>query len=163
MPSKRVELALAALRIVREKIPATLTLVGPEDAHYGRELRTRFADLMDAGAVSFAGPKKNEETPALYSAHGVAINLAASGHFDKSVFEAMSCETPVVISSKAFVGMVPSEWIIPEENPAALAAALENIMALPEDAYKTLGSAERAAVVRDHSLAALVDKLMMRL
>jgi glycosyltransferase involved in cell wall biosynthesis len=159
-PSKRIELALAALRILRETIPdARLDIVGPEDPEYARELRTRFKDLIDAGAVHFLGPKRNGETPALFSAHGAALNLAAAGHFDKTAFEAMACEVPLIASSPAFRGLVPEEWIVPEENPAALADALARVIALPEAEYRALGEAERGAVVRDHSLEALVDQL----
>jgi glycosyltransferase involved in cell wall biosynthesis len=162
-PSKRIELALAALRILRERIPATLDIVGPEDVIYANELRARFKDLMDAGAVRFLGPKKNEETPALYSSHGVALNLAASGHFDKTAFEPMACETPVVVTSQAFVGLVPDEWVVPEESASALARAIERLMALPEAEYAALGKAERASVEREHGLASLITQLVAAL
>lgn len=162
-PSKRIELALTALRILREHVPVTLTLVGPENAAYAKELRARFADLVESGAAVFLGPKGNEETPLLYSVHGATINLAASGHFDKSAFEAMACETPAVVSSEAFTGLIPAEWIVSQESAAALAAALGDLIALPEQAYRALAASERTAVVRGHGLAMLVGKLMMRL
>ena len=162
MPSKRIEIALEALRLLREKIPATLTIVGPEDASYGRMLRERFADLVASGAVTFLGPRANTETPGLYGRHGATLNLAAAGHFDKSVLESMACETPVVVSSKAFAGIVPGESIVPENNPAALAAALAQIIALPEERYRALGVAERAAVVREHSLSVLASTPYVR-
>ena len=157
--SKRVELALAALRIVRERVPATLDIVGPEDTAYARELKARFKDLIEAGGVRFLGPRKNEETPALYAVHGAALNLAAAGHFDKSAFEAMACGTPVVVSSPAFRGLVPQEWIVEGEGPAALAEALARLIALPEAEYHALGATLRAEVVRRHSLATLVSEL----
>lgn len=160
-PSKRVELALAALRLLRERVPeATLTIVGPEDAAYASELKTRFADSIDSGAAKFLGPRKNAETPALFSAHGVAINLAANGHFDKSVFEAMACETPVLVSSQAFTGLVSGEWVVPEESPRALAKALVRVILLPEGEYHALTADERRTVERNHSLAFLVTKLV---
>jgi len=161
-PSKRIDLALAALEVVRKSVPATLTLVGPEDPEYGKELRTRFASLIKDGAVNFAGPKKNEETPALYRAHGGAINLAAAGHFDKTALEPMACETPVVVTSPAFKGLVPDEWIV-ADTPEALGEALARLIGLPDAAYAALGAAERAAVVAHQSLAALMDDLARRL
>jgi glycosyltransferase involved in cell wall biosynthesis len=160
MPSKRIDVLLQAFRMLRAKVPATLMLVGPEDKSYGRELRTRFADLIESGAVVFKGPVPNHETPFLYSAAGVSVNLAASGHFDKSVLEAMACGTPVVISSKAFDDLVPLEWVIPENDPQALADALELMMTLPEREFEALSFREKEAVARTHSLPALTAALV---
>lgn len=155
MPSKRVDVALEALRLLRGTIPAKLMLVGPEDPIYGKEMRIRFADLIESGAILFAGPKRNEETPLLYAAAGVSVNLAAAGHFDKSVLESMACETPVITSSHAFAGIISSEWIVRENDPVALAAALERLVMLPEVTYRALKGTLRAPVVANHSLREL--------
>lgn len=162
-PSKRVHILLEALHLLRKDVLATLTVVGPEDPVYGKKLRVQFADLIASGAVTFAGSHPNEETPRLYSAHGVAINLAPAGHFDKSAFEAMSCETPVVVSSHAFSGIVPDEWIVPENDPTALASALLKMVELSENEYRALGEAERTAVIQEHSLPALTKALVQEL
>ena len=159
MPSKHVDVALSALRIVREQIPATLTLVGPENKEYGRKLREDFADLVKNGAAAFFGPKPNEETPALYSSHRAALNLAASGHFDKSAFEPMACETPVIVASEAFKGIVPPEWIVTPNDPASLARAMVRMAQVGEPGYEKLGRELRENVVRDHSLTALAERL----
>jgi len=161
MPSKRVEVALQALRILRMTVPtATLSLVGPEDQGYGQALREDFADLLACGAVEFAGPRVNHTTPASYARAGASVNLAASGHLDKSVLESMACETPVVLSSTAFKGMIPSEWIVPEGDAEALAEALARLIALPPREFVALARAEREAVIRTHSLRTLVNELV---
>ena len=162
MPSKRVHVMLEALRLLRSHIPTTLTLVGPEDREYGTFLREKFRDLIDAQAVLFKGSVPNRETPALYRAAGVSVNLAASGHFDKSVLESMACGTPVILSSRAFTGLVPSEWVVPENNPEALALALQKIIELPASAFNALTKHERV-VAEKHSLSALALSLMKAL
>jgi glycosyltransferase involved in cell wall biosynthesis len=160
MPSKRVEVALAALRLVRKEIPGvTLTLVGPEDPVYARQLKERFSDLIGDKAVEFLGPRKNSETSRFYSAHGIVVNLAASGHFDKSVFEGMACETPAVVSSQAFNQLVPLEWIVLENDAPALAEALIRLLRLPETGYQALGATSRRVIEEGHSLTLLVEKL----
>jgi glycosyltransferase involved in cell wall biosynthesis len=156
MRSKRIDVALAALRILREHVPATLTLVGPEDSVYAKELRANFSDLVSSGAVIFKGSVPNEKTPALYSAHGASINVAAPGHFDKSVLEAMACGTPVVACST----VVEDEWRVPENDPQALAAALERLMTLPESEYHVLQEELRAHVITKHSLSNLGEQLI---
>lgn len=158
-PAKRVHILLEALRIVRKSRNATVTLVGPEDPAYGATLRADFADLIAAGAVTFLGPKKNEETPALYGAHAAAVNLTADGNFDKVVLEALSCETPAIVSSRAFAGLVEEEWTVAEDDAGALASALSRLLALPDGKRRGIGAAGRAAVAATHSLRALAKKL----
>ncbi len=156
-PSKRVHLMLEAMRLLRAKgIPATLTLVGPEDEEYAHDLRGNFPDLL--GSVHFIGPYPNAETPALYRAHGVAVNLAAAGHFDKTAFEAMAAGTPVVVASPAYLGLIPSEWIA-RGNAEAVADAIERLITLPDETYEALSRAERATVAERHSLSFLMEKL----
>ncbi len=161
--AKRVHVLLAALRRLRDRVPASVTVVGPEDASYVTHLRHEYNDLIDAGALRFLGPKKNEETPALYSAHAVAINLTADGNFDKTVLEAAACETPVIVSSKAFEGIIPSDWTVPHDEIPALVDTLERFLLLTEEERKALGTAERTAVMEQHSLTALRDALVANL
>lgn len=158
--AKRVHVLLEAVRLVRKKgIPATVTLVGPEDVSYGATLRTDFKDLIDANAVLFLGPKQNEETPLLYAMHAVAVNLTADGNFDKVVLEAAATETPVIVSSKAFVAVVAPEWVVKENDPAALASALANLFALGSEDRARIGAAARGGVVGSHSLVMLAERL----
>ena len=158
--SKRVEVLLTALRLLRSGgMPATLTIVGPEDTRYMERLRRDFADLIPS-AVTFLGPKNNDETPALYSTHHVAVNLAPAGHFDKSAFEAMACETPIIVGSRAFKDLVPGEWIVAENDPAALKDALKRLLAFSEQDYQMLGKQLRQTVEQHESLALLIKKLV---
>lgn len=159
MPSKRVRIAIEALKLVRESIPATLTLVGPEDPIYGGQLRKEFADSITEGSLIFAGPKQHTETPELFAHARVSINLAGDGHFDKSVLESMACETPVVLSSQAFEGLVPDEWVVKENNSRALADALIRLLQLQDMDYTALGAQERLAVIRTQSLSLLAEKI----
>ncbi|MEK7144802.1 MAG: glycosyltransferase family 4 protein [Patescibacteria group bacterium] len=159
MPSKHLAVALEALQILRKTISAKLILVGPEDPTYGESLRIRFSDLVESGAVVFAGPKRNDETPPYYAAAGGSINLASAGHFDKSVLESMACETPVITSSPAFVDIISSEWVVKENDPPALAATLERLIMFPEAEYHALKKTLRARVVASHSLRELGIRL----
>jgi len=163
-PDKRVHVALAALRELRKSTDARLTIVGPLlNPVYAAELKQEYASELASGAATFAGSKRNSETPALYSAAGVAINLAEAGHFDKTVLEPMACETPVIVGSPAFAGLIPEEWVVDGTDSHALAEALARLIALPEAEYRALGSHLRAGVVREHSLTALADRLAAEL
>src|SRR5262249_36055795 len=157
MPSKRIDLALEALSILRQSTRATLTLVGPEEPVYSSMLRAKYQKLIDEGAVTFLGPKPNAETPALYSAHGLLLHLASAGHLDKSVLESMACETPVVLTSVAFGAVVTPEWVV-RDTPATLAEGIQKMLHIPDDEYQALGTTLRQSVVGHHSLGKLVDQ-----
>jgi glycosyltransferase involved in cell wall biosynthesis len=157
-PSKHIEVALAALRSVRKEIPdVTLTLVGPEDTTYSEKLKKEFADVMNA--VTFLGPRPNRETPVLYSAHGLSINLAADGHYDKSVLESIACGTPVALASHAFnergVVIAPNMILI-EGKPLSVVLSF---MLREYKRWEESASHGRDVVVARESLEALAEKL----
>jgi glycosyltransferase involved in cell wall biosynthesis len=156
-PSKNVATLIEALSYCPE---ARLTLVGPEDPAYMARLRRDFTRLVSSGRVIFAGPKRNDETPALYGAHGLSVNLSAPGHYDKSVLESMACETPVIVSSPAFSGMVPERWRVSEKDARALGEKMTEMMNLPEAQYEELGKVLRKAVISSQGLAALTNRLV---
>lgn len=159
-PAKRVADICQAVRTLRFRgVSATLMVVGPEDPKYGERLRTEYADLLSDGALSFGGKMKNSETPSLFNAVRVSINLTAPGNYDKTVLESMACGTPAIVSSKAFADMIPEEWIIPEHDTDALARKMEGIFALPEEKYRALGESLRSSVVKKHGIKHLADEL----
>lgn len=159
-PAKRVHVLCEALRLLREKgTKASVTVVGPEDEAYVASLRRDFADLIDAETLRLLGPRRNEATPALYSSHEVAVNLTADGNFDKTVLEAMACETPVIVGSKAFAELVPETCILKDVTPAALADALTRVLSMSESERGALGKNEREKVAARHGLPALADAL----
>lgn len=163
-PAKNVHVLLSALRTLKERgEEATATIVGPIDHAYGTKLHREFDDLLDGDGVTMLGPKKNEETPALYASHAVSVNLTADGNYDKTVLESMACETPAIVSSKAFADIVPDALRVPHGDSNALADALSRFFALPDAEKKALGSAGREAVVSGHSLSALASRLRAEL
>ena len=110
-----------------------------------------------------SGSQKNTDTPLLYSAARVSLNLTASGNYDKTVLESMACETPVIISSSAFADMIPERWRVPEHDRSALSGKIVEVMRLPEAEYHELGASLRREVVAQHSLPKLGDELFRAL
>jgi glycosyltransferase involved in cell wall biosynthesis len=129
--SKHVAEACAAVRLLRsEGTPVTLAVVGPEDAAYGARIRNEYKDLIEEGALSLLGPKRNDETPALYSVHVASLNLAGSGHYDKTVLESLACGTPVIVASDGFSGapVIRAKDLSPE----AIAASYRELPSSPD-------------------------------
>lgn len=163
-PAKNVHVLLAALRILRERQEhARATIVGPIDHTYGLKLHTEYDDLLDGDGVTMKGPVRNEETPALYAAHQVSVNLAADGNYDKTVLESLACGTPAIVSSRAFADIIPGEWRIPYQDPQALAEALSRFFALSEEERTTLARSLSEKVRTSHSLRALGERLKSEL
>lgn len=157
--SKRIDMALETLQLLREAgTKATLTIVGPEEEVYVRKLKEKYKDLIMAGTVSFLGPKPHHETPVLYSAHAVALNLAASGHYDKTVLEALACEIPAVVSGRGFDGIIP-DWLMGHDTSISLAQALQKIFSISSEEYLALGKNSRTVVEKKESLEVLVQAL----
>lgn len=162
--SKRVREICEAVRKVREDgLPATLTVVGPEDSQYVEELKEEYERMVRENALAFLGPRKPADTPFSYSAARVSVNLTAAGNYDKTVLESMACGTPVIVSSLAFEDMVPEEWTIPEHDTHALAERIVAALRLPEGEYHELGTSLRGKVVQKHSLPKLGDELFSAL
>ncbi|MGB4076505.1 MAG: glycosyltransferase family 4 protein [Minisyncoccia bacterium] len=162
--AKKPHLLFEALRLLKERgVTLTATIVGPIEPPYKVQLHKDFGDLIDGNTILLKGPVRNEDTPELYASHAVAINLAADGNFDKTVLEALSCQTPVILSSQAFSDLIPPLWVVTPDDPSALALALERFFALSEDARSHLGKKGRAAVLAQHSLGALREALVREL
>ncbi|HYF28800.1 MAG TPA: glycosyltransferase family 4 protein [Candidatus Paceibacterota bacterium] len=155
--SKRVHVLLEALRSVPG---ATVTLVGPAEPSYEAMLRSEFKDLIYGGRVTFYGPVPNAETPALYAAHAVSVNLTAAGNYDKSVLESIACGTPALVSSPAFADLVPEPCYFKENDPASLAETLRRILALSSEERRMLTDAGSARIHEEHSLGALTRAIL---
>lgn len=103
-PAKRVHFILESFaQLYDEKKVKLLTIVGPEDEIYTKPLKEQYKDLIQSGVIVFKGPVSHTETPKLYAAHEISINLTDDGNYDKTVLESLACGTPVVTSSKAFM------------------------------------------------------------
>lgn len=154
-PAKNVHILLEAFATLYAKgVAGRLTIVGPEESSYVEPLKERYVELIKKGALVFLGPRRNDETPALYVAHTVSVNLTADGNYDKSVLESIACGTPAMVVSRAFDDLLPPEYRIHSLSAEAVANTLAP--ALTDSVFPP---APRDAVAREHSLAVLADAL----
>jgi glycosyltransferase involved in cell wall biosynthesis len=123
--------AIRALALLRSRIPhARLTLagVGPE-----RERLQALAESLGlTAAVVFAGRLANDAIAALYREADCMLNPSLVDNMPISVLEAFASGLPVVSTN---VGGVPfiardegNALLVPPQNPAACAAALERVL-----------------------------------
>ncbi|MCR4285861.1 MAG: glycosyltransferase family 4 protein [Candidatus Kaiserbacteria bacterium] len=132
---------------------------------YGDEPRgdVKYAESLKRSAppyVHFHTSVPNHETPALYSAHDIYVNLTPEGSMDKTVLEATACGALVLVSNTSFRGQVRDECILTGDSPRAIATQLEVLMGMSEEEKKRYRSELQTMVQEKHSLEKLVTELV---
>ena len=159
-PVKKLDVLLDALAILSEKgVPFSLNVYGntsERDAAYAASARARAEAFGDR--VVFRGPVSNSETPSIYNAHAVYVNLTSAGSFDKTIIEAMACGTPAIVSNESLHGEVPDMFIVKQDDSVDLARTLERVLTGAKE-YRGAGEELRAYAVKHHALVALSKRL----
>ena len=160
LPRKDVRNVVAAVAELHHRyaMPARLLLVGGDnnpDSVAAREvalLRTLAAEHGIAAHVHFYGPQQPERLRLFYCAGDVAVTTPWYEPFGLTPLEAMACGRPVVGSA---VGGLPftiqdgvTGLLVPPQQSASLAAALDGLLRRPE-LRQTMGQAARARVERE--------------
>ena len=162
-PVKKPHLLLEALGLLAQKgLSFTASFYGdalPKDIDYLKGLKEKAKALNLDKQVTFCGGVPNDQTPDVYSAHEVFVNLSSSGMYDKTIFEAMACETLSLASNKNLHGLVPEMFIFEEGNAVDLSQKLEKLLALSSEEKESYGRQLRQIVIDKHSLRGLGLKL----
>jgi len=163
-PIKNIDVLIeAAKSLDKEGIGFTLNIVGePGEKHqeYFQKLKELSRDLEINGKIKFLGKVPNYMTPASYNQNEVFINLSPPGLFDKTVLEAMACESLVLVSSTAFKNILPEYLTFKEKNPEDLKNKILNIFRMKKEEKEILVRELREKVVQNHNLYILVGKLI---
>jgi len=162
IPRKGQNLALAALALIPE---ATLFLVGGGPDRGRLEALARTAGV--ASRVRFLGIQPHDAMPGLLAAADVLVLPTASEGLANVWVEALACGTPVVTSdvggAREAIDRPEAGRLVPRE-PAAIAAAVRELLAAPADPAAVRAAAERfswtrnAAELRDHLASLLRQK-----
>ena len=131
-----------------------------KDSSYAREVKQLAEPLVEQGRVSFLPSVRNAETPALYAAHSLFVNLTPSGSFDKTIGEAMACGTLVVCANMAVAEIVPPRLLVDDLSADRVQETIEAALALPDADYHALTRRMRAFIEEKHSLRLLTKKLV---
>lgn len=167
-PVKKVDLFVDALLLLKNKsgtVWATICGdVAPGDESYAKTLRTRFSLLEESGLAQIIPGVPHSETRRLYSNHELYVNLTQTGSLDKTVLEAMACESNVIVTNQSFKGVLPDDSVLEEKpSPEALQNAFTRAFSMSEEEKTNRGKHNRVYVEEKHSLKALVDKVLKHL
>lgn len=157
-PSKRIEVLIDALRLLRKRdVSFSCSIYGdalPHDAAYLR-------DLQDSAAthdipVTFHGGVSNDATPPIYSAHAMFVNLSESGMYDKTILEAAACGTMVLAASEDFAREAGESTLFTDAR--SLAEKLE--IFLTDKTLRLATIEAQRSIVKEHSLKVLITRLV---
>jgi len=135
---------------------------GYDDA-YSHRLRALADELGMTERVVFAGAQTPEQVRAWYHSATAAVNLSPPGLFDKAALESMACAVPTVVSSTAFRPVTGAHDVLHLPAPGdveALRSRLRDLLGQDTATRRRIGEELRAGVEQQHSLHALVPKLL---
>jgi glycosyltransferase involved in cell wall biosynthesis len=140
-PEKGPDVAIEALALLRDT-PVTLSLLG--DGASRRNLGMRADHVGVSARVTWHGTVP--EAARLFPAFDVFVLSSRTEGTPIVLFEAMAAGVPVVAS---LVGGVPDvlsrtdAWLVPPDNPSALAQAVRDVLTDPAERYRRIGAARR--------------------
>jgi len=162
-PVKKPEIFLAAVDLLaRRGITCHVDGYGdPTDpkAPHVTVLQELILPLEERGVLTWHPGVPHGETPAIYRAHGIYVNITPSGSFDKTIGEAMASGCVVVAANNAVRGIVPDELIVDPDSFQDVARGIEAALMLQPDEREEVVRRSVVFVERGHSLKALVDRL----
>jgi len=128
----------------------------PDDPYFV-QFKDAARSLLASGRVMLHPSVPNEQTPKVYGAHQIYVNLTPSGSFDKTIGEAMACGCIVVAANEAVHATIGDDFFA--GDAAGVARALKRALELAPSAQVETGKRSRAFVEHEHSLSFLADKL----
>lgn len=166
-PSKKAHLVIEALRILqKEGVLFTADFYGnsiPKDAPYLASLKEKVKEYSLQNRVTFEKGIPNTETPSVYGAHTVFVNTSPNGMYDKTIFEAMACESLILTSNLNLKGKIEDMFLFTEDDAADLAQKLKALLALDIETREKYGKILRTSVVKEQSLSLLAERLLNEL
>lgn len=166
-PIKKLNIFLEALDILKKDgIIFSAKIVGDptvSDNSFYVQMKELSHNSNLSDNVSFEKGVPNKETPLLYNRSAIYVNLTEAGSMDKTIFEAMSCESLVLVSNKSLRGEIDDIFIVDTLEAESVAAKLKNLLILNKIERSKLGLSLRQFVEQKHSLLKLVDMLIVEL
>jgi glycosyltransferase involved in cell wall biosynthesis len=156
-PSKHPDLLLRALKqLADEHVSFVASMYGsslPNDAVYAEGLKTFVIENGLSEKVVFHGGIPNRETPRVYSAHQIFVNLSSSGMLDKTIFEAMACGCVPLVSNKDIAADLGRKQVFTQDDVHDLARKLRELL-------DSSGAPYRPRLIEKNSLHMLGASLM---
>jgi len=172
-PVKRLEVLLEAINLLPPEVKACIELryvgdpLGKAGENYANQLRQKVVDMGLADIVTFRQAMPFHCVQEAYQDADIFINSSDTDSIDKTVLEAMSCGLPIITSNAAFSEVLGDEllgkWFIQKNNPLVLAERISELTKMKAIERQKLGFKLREITQNNHSLHALVGKVIQQL
>lgn len=161
-PIKNVDLLVEAFNILnKEKFDFNAVIVGDatdENLGYFESVKSKVVEYGLGLNIDFRKAVPPRETVDLYNGSELFINLTPTGSMDKTIFEAMACETLIMTSNQTFNGSFNDIFIVPENDATKISERIKKLLSLT--GAKSMFCKEfRKYVINNHSLEKLTEKL----
>lgn len=168
-PVKKIEVLLDAFHLLMRsgKRRVSVHLYGftqtEKEKTYLGKLKHKVIDLGLSDHVVWKGKISNWNVSNVLSNADLFVSTQELGGTAKSVLEAMSCGIPVLLADTSSIFGLPERYkeklLFPSGGAEEMAAKLYNLMTCSEEERYEIGQALRDIVVRNHSAAALAEKI----
>lgn len=166
-PVKRPDFLLAALiELKRREVPFKASFYGdslPRHRDFCKSLKTDVERNGLSESVFFNPGLPNDRTVDIYNSHAVFVNLTSSGSYDKTIFEAMACQSLVLVCNQNLTGLIDNKFIFEENNLDDLWEKLVALVNTDPSLGDEYGRELRKRVVAEHSLEILRDRLVQEI
>ena len=129
------------------------------DHEYFSKIKFQADKLVRSGKLVFKKGVPNTETPRIYNEHEIFVNLTDSGSFDKTIIEAMLCETLVLVSNESLKDLIGEQLMFKDRDSTNLAQKLNDVLKLSQAQNETLAQ-KLKNTAQKHSLENLMKQLV---
>lgn len=153
-PTKGIDILLRANRLIQERHKALLLLIGSgrlED--FGSDTRSEF----HLENVVTLGHRTPEEISRLHNVAHLSVMPSRSEGFGIAALEAMGCGIPLAATRVGGLGSLAVGELVEPGDPRALAAAILNVLEMPEGKYRALRD-KALTTARTYSWSSVIDK-----
>src|SRR3989344_1923716 len=165
-PTKDYESMIKAVNILSDQNikNVRLKIIGepalPEQQVYLDSLKQMVKVMKLENQVEFLGSVQNISLRKYFLDADAVINLSGTGSLDKAVLEAMACGRLVLTSNIAFKLILPTELMVEQNQPKALAERIEFLINLSGEKKRQWQNQLRQEVVNNHNLDNLIKKII---
>lgn len=166
-PVKHADLLIKACDLLKkEDVKINVSIYGRAslgNEEYEKKIKQMVIDKDLKEEIKFYDPIPNSETPNVYKTHEILVNMTPKGNYDKTVLEALACNSLVVLSSEAFKDFIPAQFFFKESNAESFKDALKKTLNISISEREKTNQTLRQYVVDRESLDALVGKIKKNL
>jgi len=162
-PIKNPDVLIESLNLLnKDGVDFNALIVGdplPKDKKYYDGLVGKIKEYNLENKVKLMPGVKNTEAIDLYNKYEVFVNLTPSGSMDKTIFEAMACESLVLVSNKSLEDKINKELIFKEGDIIDLGEKLKVILSFSIEEKTKFGKELGSYIIKEHNLSMLVNRV----